>query len=104
MIVTIVPVLKVVFKILLCLGDDYFCKSGNPNTNHKIYGSRFYTADPLCDDKGFGSLEQTCCQAPGLPWFNKVLNSTTTDYIEMRVCGDEGGEDTPVSFYEIYLK
>ena len=86
------------------IGDDYFCESGNPNTNRKIDGSKFYTADPLWDGKGCGSLEQICCQAPGLPWFHKVLNATTTDYIEMRVCGDEGGEDTPVSFYEIYVK
>ena len=86
------------------IGDDYFCESGNPSTNRKIDGSTFYTADPLWDGKGCGSLEQTCCQAPGLPWFHKVLNSTTTDYIEMRVCGDEGGEDTPVSYYEIYVK
>ena len=64
MIVTIVPVLKVVFKILLCLGDDYFCESGNPNTNHKIDGSRFYTADPLCDDKGLVLLNKLVVKLP----------------------------------------
>ena len=44
--------------------------------------------------------------AAGLPWFNKVLNSTTTDYIELRVCADQGtaNEDVPVSFYDIYIK
>ena len=47
-----------------------------------------------------------CCTAPGLPWFHKVLNTTTTDYLELRVCGDEGNgdEDSPVGFYELYVK
>ena len=52
------------------------------------------------------SLEGACCAAPGLPWFHKTLDNTTTDYIELRVCGDEGteNEDTPIAFYEIYIK
>ena len=48
-----------------------------------------------------------CCTAPGLPWFHRDYGtSTTTDYIELRVCGDQGpsNEDNPVSFYEIYVK
>ena len=87
------------------VGDDYFCESGNsdPNGNVPIH---LYSDDPLWDDKGCGPIEQTCCQAPGLPWFHKVLNSTTTDCIEMRVCADQGtnDEDVPVNFYEIYIK
>ena len=88
------------------IGNDYFCESGNPSTNSNIGGSIFYTADPLWDGKGCGSLEQTCCQAPGLPWFHKVLNSTTINNIEMRVCEDQGtnDEDVTVNFYEIYIK
>ena len=84
------------------IGNDYFCESGNP----AIHQDKLYTSDPLWDGKGCGSLEGNCCTAPGLPWFNKVLNTTTTDYLELRVCGDEGtaGEDTPVSFYELYVK
>ena len=92
--------------IPLFIGNDYFCESGNPSTNGNINLSKFYTADPLWDGKGCGSLEQTCCQAPGLPWFHKVLNSTTTNYIEMRVCGDQNvyDEDVPVSYYDVYVK
>ena len=58
------------------------------------------------DGKGCGSLEQNCCQAPGLPWFHKVLDSATTEYIEMRVCEDQGtnDEDVPDNYYEIYVK
>ena len=87
------------------IGDDYFCESGNP----AIDGSAqfiLHTSDPLWDGKGCGSLEGVCCAAPGLPWFNKILNTTTTDYLELRVCADEGtsSEDTPVAFYELYIK
>ena len=87
------------------IGNDYFCESGNPSTDG-TWQAILYTQDPLWDGKGCGSLEGNCCSAPGLPWFNKVLNSTTTDYIELRVCGDEStaNEDVPVSFYEIYVK
>ena len=87
------------------IGNDYFCESGNPATDGSIQ-SILYTSDPLWDGKGCGSLEGVCCAAPGLPWFNKVLNTTTTDYLELRVCAEEGtgNEDAPVSFYELYVK
>ena len=85
------------------IGNDYYCESGNPTTNG-LWQSIFYTSDPLWDGKGCGSLEGNCCTAPGLPWFHKVLDTTTTDYLELRVCGDEGGENVPVSFYEMYVK
>ena len=86
------------------VGDDYFCESGHSDPNG--IPRHLYTDDPLWDGKGCGSLEQTCCRALGLPWFHKVLNSTTTDYIEMRVCGDQetNDEDVPVNYYEIYIK
>ena len=84
------------------VGDDYFCESGA----HDSWTHKLYTNDPLWDGNGCGSIEQTCCQAPGLPWFHKVLNSTTTDYLEMRVCADQEAddEDVPVNYYEIYIK
>ena len=87
------------------IGNDYFCESGNPDHNGNV-PVKFYADDPLWDGKGCGPIEQTCCQATGLPWFHKVLNSTTTDYIEIRVCGDEGtnNEDCLVKYYEIYIK
>ena len=86
------------------IGDNYFCESGNNASGHS---SILYTSDPLWDGKDCGSLEATCCTAPVIPWFHRDYGTnTTTDYIELRVCGDEGtdNEDTPVSFYEIYVK
>ena len=86
------------------IGNDYFCESGNPATDGTLPSTHF-TSDPLWDGKDCSS-EGDCCTAPGLPWFHKVLNTTTTDYLELRVCGDEGtsNEDTPLSLYELYIK
>ncbi|XP_019851042.1 PREDICTED: uncharacterized protein LOC109581405 isoform X2 [Amphimedon queenslandica] len=87
------------------IGNDYFCESGNPSTDGSVQYI-LYSSDPLWDGKGCGSLEGVCCAAPGLPWFNKMLNTTTTDYLELRVCADQGtqDEDVPVSYYELYVK
>ena len=84
------------------IGNDYFCESGNPTGG---WTDIVYTDDPLWDGQGCGSHEGNCCEAPGLPWFYKTFNSTT-DYIELRVCGDEStnNEDVPFSLYEIYIK
>ena len=85
------------------IGNNYFCESGNPTNT----GNKLFIADPLWDGQGCGSLESSCCNVPGIPWFHRDYGSTTTtDYIELRVCGDEAtsNEDSPVSFYEIYVK
>ena len=84
------------------IGNDYFCESGCPG-NWQI--NVLYT-DPLWDGKQCGLIEKDCCLAPGLPWFHKTLNSSTTDYIELRVCSDQtqSNEDSPVGYYEIYVK
>ena len=86
------------------IGNDYFCESGNPATDGS-YKDTLYSSDPLWDGKDCSS-EGDCCTVPGLPWFHKVLNTTTTDYLELRVCADQEttDEDTPLSFYELYIK
>ena len=86
------------------IGSNYFCESGNSNS---YQSNILYTSDPLWDGEDCGSLEAPCCTAPGLPWFHRDYGTnTTTDYIELRVCGDQGSnnEDSPVSFYDIYVK
>ena len=85
------------------VGSNYYCESGNPN--NAIFGT-MYTNDPLWDGQGCGSMEQACCAVPGQPWFYRNFTASITDYIEVRVCGDQGpgNEDTPISFYEIYVK
>ena len=84
------------------IGNDYFCESGNPGNG---WTDILYTDDPLWDGQGCGLQEGNCCETPGLPWFYKTFNSTT-DYIELRECGDEltNNDDVPFSLYEIYIK
>ena len=70
------------------IGNNYFCESGN---NASDTSSILYTTDPLWDGKNCGSDEAPCCSAPGLPWFHRDYGTnTTTDYIELRVCSDQG--------------
>ena len=85
------------------IGSHYFCESGNPSST---WSYTLYTSDPLWDGQDCGGNEGPCCTAPGLPWFHRDYgNSTTTDYLELRVCSDSyKHEDSPVSYYEIYVK
>ena len=88
------------------VGDDYFCESGSLYDPASPY--QLYTDDPLWDGEGcgIGEFEGPCCNVSGIPWFHKVLYSSTTDDIELRVCADDDTniEDTPVSLYELYVK
>ena len=83
------------------VGNDYFCESGS---NGGPVNQTMYTSDPLWDGQGCVSGEPiACCQATGIPWFHKVLNTPTSDFIELRMCG-ANDEDSPFSLYEIYVK
>jgi hypothetical protein len=86
------------------IGLHYYCESGYPTSNSV---NNLYPFDPLWDGEECNNLESPCCSSPDLPWFHRDYgNTTTTDYIELRVCGDEGtnDEDVPVGLYEIYVK
>ena len=77
------------------IGNDYFCESGNPGGNPTRI---FYSNDPLWDGKQCLSQEANCCLTPGLPWFHKTLDYLTTNYLELRVCGDQANSN------ELYVK
>ena len=85
------------------VGNDYFCESGAPGSYNV---NTFYSNDRLWDGKKCGTIENGCCNVPGLPWFHRTLTSPASDYIELRICCDQGtsDEDVPVGFYEIYTK
>ena len=86
------------------IGNHYFCESGVAGD---YLQALLYTTDPLWDGQDCRTLETACCSVPDLPWFHRDYgNTTTTDYLELRVCGDEstGNEDVPVGYYEIYIK
>jgi len=84
------------------VGNDYFCDRGNPGT---FEYDTLYASDPLWDGQGGES------SPPGViaPWFCKQLPRTTTDDIEIRICGNQGNqgatadEDTPVEIIELYI-
>uniref|UniRef100_A0A1X7UP00 Fibrinogen C-terminal domain-containing protein n=1 Tax=Amphimedon queenslandica TaxID=400682 RepID=A0A1X7UP00_AMPQE len=89
------------------VGYHYYCESGNPTNDADR--PILFTGDPLWDGQSCGVYEEACCSAPaaGAPWFHRDYgNTTTTDYIELRVCADEGtdNEDVTVGLYEIYVK
>ena len=85
------------------VGNDYFCESANPTDS---WDPVFYSTDPLWDGKGCDAAEASCCSDPRLPWFNKTLGAPTTDYLEMRLCVDQGThtEDIKLTSYEIYVQ
>ena len=85
------------------VGNDYYCESGNPSNWWQL---TLFTGDILWDGSGCGSVEQSCCTRPGMPWFYKPLPYTTSDSIELRVCanGDTSYEDVPFSHVELYIK
>ncbi|XP_019856226.1 PREDICTED: uncharacterized protein LOC109584796 isoform X2 [Amphimedon queenslandica] len=87
------------------VGSNYYCESGNPTYS---YEQTLLYSDTLWDGQGCGTNEAACCNAnPNMPWFHRDYGTNfTTDFIELRICGDEGwlDEDVMVSQYEIYVK
>ena len=93
-------------KVQQFVGEHYYCESGNNVNNVNIVSAGTLYTDPLWDGNGCHSREVPCCVSNMLPWFFRDYgNDTSTDYLELRVCGSAGwsNEDTPVQLYEIYV-
>ena len=85
------------------VGQNYFCESGITQWDGRFI---FWpNGDPLWDGQGCGPTS-TCCTFNSPPWFNVQLSSSTTDDIEVRICGNEAiaNEDTPIQVVELYVK
>ena len=84
------------------VGNDYFCETGVPPG--RPWSLKFYEDDPLWDGQGCGST--TCCSFNNPPWFCKQLSQSSSDDLEMRLCGvhDASLENTPLELVEIYVK
>ena len=85
------------------VGSDYYCESGLVANMRiiKVYD------DPLWDGQQCTRLEGPCCTHPNMPWFNKTLSETTTEDIELRLCGDDSptaDEDEPLELIELYIR
>ena len=85
------------------VGNDYYCETGN---NGNLFSfSMFFSNDPLWDGQQCVGAEAPCCTHPNMPWFIKTLNETTTEDIEVRICGVEttNDEDTPLELIELFI-
>ena len=84
------------------IGNDYTCETALIGGWTQV----LYTDDPIWDGHGCTNTETDCCLLPNVPWFYKDVGSTTTDYIELRTCGNQhtNDEDTTVAIYEIYVQ
>ena len=81
------------------VGNNNYCESGNPSST---WSNRLYTGDKLWDGL---QCEGSCCAGTVTPlWFKVQLSTTTSDDIEIRICGSEltNNEDTPIELIEIY--
>ena len=87
------------------VGSDYYCETGD-NDKQCCDFSTLYSNDALWDGQQCPGEEAPCCTHPNMPWFNKTLSETTTEDIELRVCGDYGidDEDTPLEVIELFVR
>ena len=86
------------------VGSDYYCETGDNDKTCCAF--EIYGFDPLWDGQQCPGEEAPCCTHPNMPWFNKTLSETTTEDIELRVCGDDGidNEDTPLQVIELFVR
>ena len=87
------------------VGSDDYCETGDDD-DICCDLSAFYSDDPLWDGQQCPGEEAPCCTHPNMPWFNKTLSETTTEDIELRVCGNVGinDEDTPLEVIELFIR
>ena len=88
------------------IGSEYYCESGVASISDNQAGV-FHNYDLLWDGQQCTSLEGPCCTHSNMPWFNKTLSETTTENIELRLCGDDSptdDEDVPIELIELYIR
>ena len=87
------------------VGSDYYCETGDNDKTCCDYV--LFSNDPLWDGQQCPGEEDPCCNTHlNMPWFNKTLSETTTEDIELRVCGDQdlADEDTPLQVIELFVR
>ena len=87
------------------VGNNYYCETGNNVENQYSNDQFIYSDDPLWDGQQCVGTEAPCCTHPNMPWFIKTLGETTTEDVEVRVCGGEGtnNEDNPLNLIELFV-
>ena len=68
------------------------------------WGSTLFHTDPLWDGMGCRRGD-TCCEFNQPPFFCKELPESTSDDVEVRLCGDSSisDEDTPIELIELFV-
>ena len=87
------------------VSSDYYCESGLYSPQFQQKG--LHSNDILWDGQQCNGNEGPCCTNPKMPWFIKAFNKTTTEDIELRMCGSEdpsNDEDTPLDIIELYIR
>ena len=84
------------------VGSDYYCETGNNDYTCCDF-TAFYPNDPLWDGQQCTGKEAPCCTHPNMPWFHKTLSETTTEDIELRLCGDNDNQDEEIPLQVIEL-
>ena len=87
------------------VGSDYYCETGDHDYSCCDY-EYLFSNDTLWDGQQCPGVEAPCCTHPNMPWFNKTLNETTAEDIELRVCADQSvaNEDTPLQVIELFVR
>ena len=51
-------------------------------------------------------IEGPCCTNHKMPWFIKTLNETTTEDIQLKMCGSEhhSSEDSRLDIIKLYIQ
>ena len=85
------------------VGSDYYCETGD--NDYTCCTNTLYPNDTLWDGQQCPGEEAPCCTHPNMPWFKKTLSETTTEDIELRVCGDFdiNNGDTPLQVIELFV-
>ena len=87
------------------LRNDYYCDSGNPNSNTWKDGQLY--PDRLWDNYGPSCVSgSTCCDNPDQPWFKKKLTQSANEDVEIRWCGRQSPihEATATTRVELYIR
>ena len=86
------------------VGSDYYCETGD-NDKQCCDHATLFSNDALWDGQQCPGEEAPCCTHPNMPWFNKTLSETTTEDIELRLCGDQPttNEDIPLQVIELFV-
>ena len=86
--------------------NDKICCDDNDTICCDPSFTAFYHNDTLWDGQQCPGEEAPCCTHHNMPWFYKTLSETTTEDIELRVCGNQVilNEDTPLEVIELFVR